>query len=96
MFTQAPPQKVWPVGHAHALATQVRPPVHTLPQAPQLLLLLVVFTQVMLVAHQVGVPVGHVQALATQAVRGAAHARPQPPQLAGSLVVFTQVIEPLQ
>ena len=34
--TQTVPHSFWPVGHAQAPAWQKRPPVQTLPQAPQL------------------------------------------------------------
>jgi hypothetical protein len=47
--TQVPEQLVWPAGQAHAPDWQVMPPEHTLPQAPQLLVLVVVFTH--LVPH---------------------------------------------
>jgi hypothetical protein len=36
-LTQVPPQRICPVGHLHAPAWHVDPPVHAFPQAPQLL-----------------------------------------------------------
>jgi len=43
--TQIPPQSVWPLGQVHVLLEQTRPPVHTVPQVPQLAASVAVFTQ---------------------------------------------------
>ena len=45
VFTQAPPQAIWPVGQAQAPMVQVAPVAQLRPHAPQLVLLVCVFTQ---------------------------------------------------
>jgi hypothetical protein len=64
--TQAPPQSVWPVlqvnvhaSPAHAACALATVVVHAFPQAPQLSVLLVVFTHV--APHAVGVAAGQAE-----------------------------------
>ena len=64
--------------------------MQALPQAPQLVVLVLVLTQVSV--HSVGLAVGHLQELFSQRVCGAAHTLPQPPQLLALLVVLTQLV----
>ena len=71
VFTQTAampaPQEVWPEGHWHAPATQVRPAPHALPQAPQLALSVCVSTQLPLIPMpQKSRPEGHAQEPAVQ------------------------------
>jgi hypothetical protein len=59
-FTQPLGHIVVPPGHLHALPAQLVPPVHELPQEPQLPLSFVVLTQVFVVSQYVVFPVtGH-------------------------------------
>jgi len=55
-FTHPPPHSVVPSGQVHAPATQMAPGAHLVPQVPQLLTSVCVFTQVPL---QETVPLGH-------------------------------------
>jgi hypothetical protein len=75
-FVQVPFRQVWLVPQ-------------TLPQAPQLLALVVVLMQV--VPHRVGVAVGQVQTLFWQ-ICGDVQMVPQEPQLLLLLAVLTQVV----
>jgi hypothetical protein len=92
VFTHAPLQDSKPAGHAHLLAVQICPLSQALPQLPQSLGFVVVFTQMAGLPHAV-VPVGHVQAPAWH-VRPPLQTTPQAPQFAWSVCVFTQ--EPAQ
>jgi hypothetical protein len=72
----------------HVLAEHVAPTAQALPQAPQLLALVVVSTHCPL--HSV-CPVGHAQ-LPLPQVCPLAQTLPQAPQLLASLLVFTQAL----
>jgi hypothetical protein len=92
-----PPLQTWPVGHCELAvhppqtpAVQLWPAAQALPQAPQFLVSVLVFTQT---PPQATWPLGQVQTPAVQ-LWPAAQALPQPPQFDGSLPVFTQT--PLQ
>jgi hypothetical protein len=78
------------MGQEHALFLQVAPPVHKIPQAPQLMMFEEVSTQSP--AHST-VPEGQVQ-LAEVHGRPMGHATPQAPQLPGSVAMSTH--RPLQ
>jgi len=54
--THASPQRIWPVGHAHAPAVQLCPPEHAIPHAPQFVGSVCVSVQV---APQRRCPIGH-------------------------------------
>lgn len=88
--TQVPPQSVLPVGHAHALAWQVMPPVQAWPQLPQL------FASVAVSTHFALWPLPQSVPLFWQVHLPALHALPplqtvpQAPQLLLSLWVSTQ------
>jgi hypothetical protein len=87
--THVPEQLVWPLGHAHAPPKHCVPPVHLVPQVPQLAGSDLVSVQPML--HEVR-PVVHaaVHVLAEQSGVVPLHLVPHAPQLSGSLVVSTQ------
>jgi hypothetical protein len=94
---QTPPQSVWSAGQLHMPATHVLPPLHGVPQAPQLLSSVRVFVQTP--RHDVSLG-GHVATQAPVMQKGVAIGQmlPQPalpvPQLFGSAAVSTQT--PLQ
>ena len=81
------PQSVEPMAQAQRPAVQVCPPVQALPQAPQLVASVCVFTQA---PPQSVVPVAQAQAPAVQ-TRPIGQAVPQVPQFAASVWRFTQV-----
>jgi hypothetical protein len=84
VLTQTPLHKVSPVGHTH-VPLQIVPPVHALPHAPQLL---VVVKSTQAAPHTPN-PVGHTQ-LPELHVAPLAHFVPQALQLFGSVCVLTQ------
>lgn len=87
-----PPQSIVLDGQPHPPLAQPIPPVHTMPQPPQLLVLFEVLTQDPL---QSVVPAGHETVhLLMLHTWVEVQAVPHMPQLAGSLVVFTHT--PLQ
>ena len=63
LLTQAPLHGIWFAGHWHCPFTQLAPVAQTVPQAPQLLALVCVLTQVpglpLPAPQTVGVPLGH-------------------------------------
>lgn len=91
-LTHVPEQLVSPLGQAQAPLKHCVPPVHAVPQVPQLAASDLVSVQPML--HAVSPVVqAAVHTLAEQSGVAPLHAVPQAPQLAGSLVVSTQAPE---
>jgi hypothetical protein len=93
LLMHVPLQSCMPAGQTQLPAWQLLPPVHTVPQPPQLLLSLPeIFTHV--VGLEVGhpmLPVGHTQALVLQ-LPPTRHALLHMPQLPGSFVKFTHLV----
>jgi hypothetical protein len=75
------------VVHVQAPPLQIAPPVHSTPQPPQLVALLVELTQVP--AHS-SIPPGQAQVPAEQ-ILPVSQTMPQPPQFVGSLEVVTHL-----
>jgi hypothetical protein len=75
------------VGHAHAPAMHTAPPVHAMPQPPQLLGSVFVSTQAPV---QLVVPAGHIVVQVIEHTCIAVHIVPHAPQFCGSVFVSTQ------
>jgi hypothetical protein len=93
LLVHVPLQSCMPAGQTQLPAWQLLPPVHTVPQPPQLPLSVPVFTHVP-VGEPVGhpmLPVGHTQVPALQ-LPPMRHALLHMPQLPGSFIQFTHLV----